>query len=136
MDDELPVAHVIFLDLRAFADTPELHQGVARVRLVLGQDDLRVRLGLHDPDLDQVRIGHEVERHQIRAGLFDGRRMFLERLFWRASERFRYQAGPVPDDLVQVRGELPAKAPHRSARATSSGLQENSRRNSRGVDCS
>ena len=34
--DHLAVAHVVFLDLRAFADAAQLHQRVARVGLVLG----------------------------------------------------------------------------------------------------
>ena len=45
VDDHLAVAHVVFFDLRPFADAAQLDQRVARVALVLGADDvLRDRL--------------------------------------------------------------------------------------------
>ena len=43
-DDHLPVAHVVFFDLRALADAAELDERVARIALVLGLHDLGVVL--------------------------------------------------------------------------------------------
>ena len=42
VDDELAVAHVVLLDLRALADAAQLNQRIARIRLVFRQHDLVV----------------------------------------------------------------------------------------------
>jgi hypothetical protein len=50
-DDHLPVAHVVFLDLRALADAAQLHQRIARVGLVFGAHDVVVIGGGNHADL-------------------------------------------------------------------------------------
>ena len=67
MDDHLAVAHVVFFDLRPLADAPQLHERVARVRLVLGENHVGVILFGDEAELDELRVGDEVERHEIRA---------------------------------------------------------------------
>ena len=56
--DHLPVAHVVFFDLRAFAHAAQLHQRVARVAFVLGaarsRDDRRRRRGRAPPASDSA----------------------------------------------------------------------------------
>ena len=62
VDDHLAVAHVVFFDVRALADPPQLDQRVARVALVLGAHDLVVRIIRHQAELDQLSIGQEIQR--------------------------------------------------------------------------
>ena len=65
--DHLPVAHVIFFDLRALADPAQLHQRVARVTLVFGLNNLPLILCVDDAELGEPRIRDEVQGHQIRS---------------------------------------------------------------------
>ena len=106
VDDELAVPHVVFFDLRPFANPPQLHQRVTCVGLVFREDDFLQRVGADDPDLDEVGIGDEIQRDEIGARLFDGRELLLQRLLGRAVQERRDQARSVADDLVQVRRQL------------------------------
>ena len=68
--DHLAVAHVVFLDLRAFADPAELRQRIPRVALVLGANDLFLIRARHDPQLGKLGVGKEIEGHEVGAGFF------------------------------------------------------------------
>ena len=73
--DHLPVAHVVFLDLRAFANAAQLHQRVAGVGLVLGADDRVMVGGREDAELDELRVGDEIEADEIGAPFFERREL-------------------------------------------------------------
>ena len=77
-DDHLPVAHVVFFDLRALADAAELDERVARVAFVFGADDLVVVRLVDQPELDELRVGQEVERDEIGARLLERRVLLLQ----------------------------------------------------------
>ena len=116
-DDHLPVAHVVFFDLRALADAPQLHERVACVRLVLRPDDLVVVRGSQQAELDQLRIREEVEGHEIRARLFERRKLLLEHALRIALESLLHFSRRMPDHLVHVGRELAGEgAPFRRAR--------------------
>ena len=66
---------MVFFDLRALADAAQLHQRVARVGLVFGAHDGVVIGGGDDAELDQLRIGDEVEADQIGAAFLERREL-------------------------------------------------------------
>ena len=70
---------MVLFDLRALADAPELDERVARIALVLSLHDVGVVLGVDEPELRELRIGQEVERDKVGSGLFERRKLFLER---------------------------------------------------------
>ena len=119
-----------------FAHAAQLHERVARVVLVLGADDLVVIAVLDQAELDELRIGQEVQRDEIGARLLERRILLLQTAcglpFSRSSTL--PEAWPMTSCMLVV--SSPANAPHFSARATSSGVHENSLRNSGSVDLS
>ena len=104
--DRLAVAHVIFFELRAFADAPQLHQRVARVGFVLGLHDRLLLVGRHQADRRQVRIGHEVQRHQIGARLLERRVLLLQQILRRHRDVIGHAARAVAEHLVNLGGQL------------------------------
>ncbi len=62
---------MIFFDLRPGADTAQLHERVARLRFVFGEDDLLMVGGRDQSELLQLRIEQEVQRDQIGARFFE-----------------------------------------------------------------
>ena len=69
MDHHLAIAHVVFFDLRALTNAPQLHQRVARVRLVLGHGDVVLFRGRDHAELGQLRVADEIQADQIGAPL-------------------------------------------------------------------
>ena len=105
-DDHLPVAHVVLLDLRAVPDPPELHERVPRVRLVLGEDDLLLVLGRQHPDLGDLRLGHEVERDEVRPRLLERRVLLLQRELRLTFEVFGDASRSVTEHFVDAGRDL------------------------------
>ena len=110
MDHHLPVAHVVLLQLVPLADAPELQDGVAGVRLVLRERNVRLILGVEDPDLHQLRVGDEVERDEVGARLLQRGVLLAEERLRVAAEALGELAGGMPDDLVHVRGHVAGQA--------------------------
>ena len=106
--DHLAVAHVIFFDLRAFADAPQLDQRVARVGFVLRLDDVVVIGGGDDADLDQLRIGDEIETDQVGAAFLERGEVLLDQRL-RIALAVRLAARRVADHFVHVGGQLAAE---------------------------
>ena len=128
---------MVFFDLRALAHPPQLDQRVAGVGLVLGQHDLRLIRAGDQPELRELRVGQEVQRDEIRARFLERGVLLLERRLRIAVQPLRDLARGVADHLVHVRSvSSPATLLHFSARAASSGVHENSLRNSGSVDLS
>ncbi len=93
VDDHLPVAHVVLLDLRSLADASQLNQRVACVVLVLGGDDVIVVLGRDDAQLDELRIGKEIQGDEVGAGFLDGGVLLSQELVRRLGHA-RRPSGP------------------------------------------
>ncbi len=99
---------MVFFDLRALADAAQLHERVARVRLVLGAHDVVVIGGGDDADLDQLRIGDEVQADQVGASFLERGEVFLdERL--RVGLALGLLARRVADHFVHVGRQLAAE---------------------------
>ena len=109
VDDHLTIAHVIFFDVRPLADTPKLHERVARVALVLGADDLGVILVGDEPELDQLRIRQEVQRDEVGARLFERGVLLPERRLRVPLQPLLDSTGAVSDHFVHVSGQLAGK---------------------------
>jgi hypothetical protein len=77
---------VVLFELIPFADAPELRQHVPRVDLVGGAGHLRLLIRLDQPHLGQLRVGHEVQRHEVRPALLKRRVELLDRLLGLALE--------------------------------------------------
>ena len=69
---------MILFDLGSLADAAQLHQGVPGVGLVLGAHDLGVVGRFDQAELDQFRIGKEIQRDEIGARLLERRVLLLE----------------------------------------------------------
>ena len=96
---------MVLLQLRPFL-TPELHNRVARIPLVLGADDVGLILLHQEAELDQLGIRQEVQRDQIGARLFQRRKLLFERRLRIALQLLVNFAGGMPDHLVHVRRQL------------------------------
>jgi hypothetical protein len=70
---------VVFFDLRALADPSQLRQRIAGVRLVLGTHDAVLVSRREDANLDELRVGKEVQADEIGAGFFERGKVFLDR---------------------------------------------------------
>src|SRR5690606_17120868 len=80
--DELAVTHVVFLDALSGLDAEELLlQAIPDVAIVLGVADVDRR---QEPELDELRIDHEVQRNEIGARLLERRAVIPEGLGYRA----------------------------------------------------
>ena len=77
--NRLAIAHVVFLDCGALADTPQLHERVARVSLVLGAHDVVVVRFTEQAEIRELALGKKIQRNEIRARLFDRRELLFER---------------------------------------------------------
>ena len=110
VDDHLAVAHVVLLDLAPVAHPPELKQRVAGVGLVLGEHDVLLRLGRENADLDELRVGEEVEPDEVGPRLLEGRVLLVQPGLGRAAQPLRQLPRGVADDLVHVRGHLAGEA--------------------------
>ena len=89
------------------------------------------------PSSTSLRIGQEVQRDEIGARLLERRELLLERGLRVAVQPLGDLARAVADHLVHVRRQLAGEARSTSsARAASSGVHENSLRNSGSVDLS
>ena len=97
---------MIFFDLRALADAPQLHERVARVALVFGAHDLVVILLGDETELDELRIGQEIQRDQIGPRFLERGKLLFQRRLRIALQPLLDLARRVPDDLVHVRRQL------------------------------
>ena len=97
---------MILFDLRPLADAAELHQRVARVRLVLGAHDCVLVGGGDDPELDELRVGQKVQSDKVGARFFERREVLLDQLLRGALDARRHLSGRVADHLVHVGREL------------------------------
>ena len=127
---------MVFFDLGPLADAAQLHERVARVALVLGADDVGVIRLVDEPELDELPIGHEVERHEIGARLLERGILFLQHALRIALQAFGDPAGAVADHLVHVGRQLAGDAAPLLGALGFLGAPANSRRNSGSVDLS
>ena len=109
--DHLAVAHVVLFDLRPLAHTAELHQRVARVRLVFGAHDVVLVGGGDDPQLDQLRIGQKIQSDEVGTCFLERREVLLDQLLRGALDPRRHLSRCVADDLVHVGRELTREIP-------------------------
>ena len=65
-DDHLPVAHVVFFDLRALAHPAQLDERVTGIALVLGADDVVLIRGVDDAELGEPRSDRVRSKDSIR----------------------------------------------------------------------
>jgi hypothetical protein len=59
-----------------------------------------------EPELDDLRIGQEVERHEIGARLLDRRELLFQQLLRRRHDSFGHATRAVTDDLVHLGRQL------------------------------
>jgi hypothetical protein len=97
---------VVFFDLRALTDTPELDERVPRVRFVLSSHDFVVIGGRHETNLYHLRIRKKVERYQVGTRLLERGILFFQHRRGIAVEVLGDFAGCVTDDLVHVREQF------------------------------
>src|SRR6476469_4749610 len=98
----MTIAHVVFLDLRTFANSPQLNQGISRVGFVLRLYDLVVIGSVNQSEVHHLRVWQEVQRDEIGARLFQRRIVFLEERLWTPLQVRCDLSGRVPDDFMEI----------------------------------
>ena len=99
VDDERPIALMVFLDGVAFGNAVELGNSHSYFLVIHGFADVRAG---NQTELAQLGVEDIPEGHKVGAPFFQGGKVLLQIRFGAAFEAWAELAGPVPDHFVQA----------------------------------